>query len=230
MEGGFYRQVLQGGMSAVAYGIGTVMTRGWFWFRPAGWSVVFAANDRDEIDNAEFVKGFDSDSQQVTLPLWFTAGIGADGAVVFIRRANGFGELEKTLASSVLLIFDDSGEPIGKGGNGVMSICFQRTYSFKLKMWWLYSPIDQGVEPVEFRVFEDDGSGVIDRSKASAVVEYAGAGIYNTEFNIPPMGHRRLEVCTINSAGLVDAARTVDLKICDTTALEDVVMLSAEIC
>jgi len=230
MDSGFYGQVLDGGMSAVAYGIGTVLTRGWFWFRPVGWSLVFAADDQDGIDNAEFVKGFDSGSQQVTLPQWFIAGLGGDDAVVFIRRANGFGELEKTLASAVWLAFDDSGELVGKGGNGVMSICFERTYSFRLKMWWLYSPINQGVDPVEFRVFRDDGTGVMDRSEALAAVEYAGAGIYSTEFNIPPMGYFTIEVCTMNSAGMVDAARTVNLKICDTIALEDVVMLKAEVC
>lgn len=230
MDSGFYREVLAGGMSALGYGIGTVLTRGWFWFRPAGWSLLFDADDQDKIESARFVKGFDSDTEQVTLPQWFISSCSDDDAVIFIRNANGFGELEKTLASAVRLMLDDSGRIIGPGANGVMSICFERTYSFKLRMWWLYSPINQGCEPVEFRIFRDDGTGVMDRSEVLAVVEYVGAGIYSTEFNIPPMGYFTIEVCSMNSAGQVDAARAVNLKICDSIALEDVVMLSAKVC
>ncbi len=108
MESKFLKDALFAGMTGNAFKLGTVLTLGWFWTRVCGCSALYRGGSMETIDFDDILAVADIEAEQISPPGYLEHDEGTTYFYV-IRRVNGGGEQEKSLASAVKVSIDASG-------------------------------------------------------------------------------------------------------------------------
>ncbi|MHC4636080.1 MAG: hypothetical protein ACYTBP_01620 [Planctomycetota bacterium] len=178
METKWLKGALFAGMTSNAFKLGTVLSVGWFWMRPAGCSVLYRGPSIDQIEFGDILTVTDINSEQIEVPSWLSHE--SDTTYYYVvRRANLCGVEEQSLKAAAKVIFDEDGELFEPGPNSVFDIRIRRIESDKVELVWFYCPLWQLEEPSCFKVYSNSGSGQIDYDTAAAEVDYVGRRFYS---------------------------------------------------
>jgi len=178
MERFYLPEALFGGMTANAFKLGTVLTGGWFWARPGGCCVLYRGPSIETVDLGRVLSVECAESQSISPPAWVSHD-GGGGYIYVIRRVNGCGCGEHSFSASVQVEFDQGGQLRAAEPNVVLHVTAAQHAGDRVRVAWLYKPLEQGCEPVCFRIYGDGGSGgQVDYGTALGSIDYAGGRFY----------------------------------------------------
>jgi len=155
MESKFLKDSLFGGMKSNAFKLGTVLTLGWFWFRPSGCHIIYRGQDGQiDYDNIQAVMGLDDD--QVTIS---NQDLPAGTIWHYVRRqASGCG-LESGDSPACIVKIDSAGDMIAAAPNKPLDLTLEQLADGKVKLQWRYTRTNEEISPTGFRIYIDSGSG-----------------------------------------------------------------------
>jgi hypothetical protein len=189
IEASWLREALLSGMTDTAMKLGTALTQGWFWMRRAGCSAVYRLeNTHTEFGNSNFGFGspvcvVEADDHQISLPTYL-AHEPSSTCCYIIRRFNGCGRQDRTMAAAVCVHAGADGQLAAPAPNAVFGASFEvRNSGFESGhvacLKWSYWPLDQEAAPRAFNIYWDGGTGEIDFANAIAVLPYKGGKFYS---------------------------------------------------
>ena len=123
-----------------------------------------------------------------------------------IRRANHCGDQEHTLAAAVRVAIDVDGELVQPQPNGIFGVKAEQTDGGKVRLMWLYCPIEQDSEPAFFKIYYDDKTGQIDYENPVATVSYKGRRFYSYQSDALEAGSYLFAVRVEDTAGTQDSS------------------------
>ena len=173
MEAKFFDS-LYGGDSANGTKLCMGLTEGDFWPRPIGVQLLYQGQDTNDIDFSRIIAALDINdnlfeiSPGQPLSQWFYV----------IRRANCCGQEEKTLSASVRVNFDALGNLIERSCNKVFTIAAEQFDGSKILLKWFYQPIHQAKKTSRFKIYYDNGTGVIDYQNPLGSINYIRRKFY----------------------------------------------------
>ncbi|MHC4707568.1 MAG: hypothetical protein ACYS8I_10845 [Planctomycetota bacterium] len=177
METLFLRDALFTGMTPNAFKLGTVLTRGWFWPRVTGRSVLYRGERMGAIDFGNVLVVADLDSEEILPPSYLQHE--ADSTCFYVvRKVNRCGYLEHTVHAAVSVQIDGEGDLAQPRPNGLLDVKADQVDGSRIQLVWFYYPLDQESPPVLFRVYFDNSTGQIDYENAIASVNYIGQRYY----------------------------------------------------
>lgn len=220
MEAVWLRESLFAGQGANAWKLGTVLSLGWFWQRPAGCSLLYRASSIEVIEVDDVLAAGDADAEEMIVPQWLS--LQPDSSWVYLlRRVNGCGDMERTQTAAVRVRFDSQGELAAARPNGVFGLKAERISAGKVKLTWNYCPVEQESEPERF-VVSIDGEAV-------GQVTYRGRGCYSFNIEALAEGTYSFHVWAEDEHGEQDALPAeVRVEICDAH-VEAVRVLGVEV-
>jgi len=176
MEGKFLKDALFGGMTANSFKLGTVLSLGWFWMRPAGCHTVYRGQDGN----------FDYDYIQAVMELGDSQvsvanqNLPAETRWHYIRRQVSGCGLESDDSAACVVVIDAAGNMLGKTPNPPLDLSIERLSNARFKLRWRYVRLGEETAPAGFRVYMDSGSG-FDFESPVATVEnrLGGPGEFN---------------------------------------------------
>ena len=148
------------------------VTGGDFWARNEGCQNLYRGGNIEAVDFDTVVVVGDADDGLIE-----PANANHDAGVIYfyvVRRANICGYEEQSLRASAKVGFDSQGDLIGHSCNMVLSVKGQQTAGPKVKLMWYYCPVEQGQRCKCFKVYWDNGTGVIDYDNELGEAAYAG--------------------------------------------------------
>lgn len=221
------RAVLCNGACADAFQLGTVLTRGWFWTRGAGCTAVYGGPTVEEVDFRQIVHVAEADALQITLPARLTPEAGAKCCYV-VRRFNGHGDEERTRGAAAVVRMGDDGRPAPPAPNDVFALHGVQVAGGRVRLEWLYWPLDQQAEPVRFSIYKDNAGGPVDFDTPLARVPYQGRRFHRYLTDALPDGTHRFVVRAEGADGVESQpGRAVSCPV-GTTGPECVTILAAE--
>jgi hypothetical protein len=177
METQFLRDALFTGMTPNAFKLGTVLTRGWFWQRVAGCSVLYRGKRMEAIDFGNVLTVAGLDSEEISPSGYLQHG--ADSTCFYVvRRVNYCGYLEHTLLAAVKVQIGTEGDLAQPRPNGILDVKADRVDGGRVQLVWFYCPLDQESPPVLLKIHFDNGTGQIDYENAIASINYIGQRYY----------------------------------------------------
>jgi len=171
------KAVLCNGVSPDAFKLGTVLTRGWFWVRRAGCTAVYHGPSVDQVDFGRIEHVAEADAREVSLPAHLTPEAGAKGCYV-VRRFNGHGDQECTTGATVVVRMGGDGKPAATAPNGISDLHAAQVSGGRIRLEWLYCPLDQQAEPARFNVYAAGADGQFDFGAPLATIVYGGRRLY----------------------------------------------------
>ncbi|MBN1805310.1 MAG: hypothetical protein JW837_08675 [Sedimentisphaerales bacterium] len=166
------------GMTANAYKLGTVLTLGRFWTRTNGCSVLYRGNSLEETDFANILAVTEPDECETAPPAYLSHS-GNKTYFYIVRRFNGCGYQEHTLAAVVKISMDSYGEPAEPKPNKLFDSVCGFVDGDKIQLVWHYCPIRQESAPARFNVYYDNRSGEVDYQNPIAQIDYKGQKFYS---------------------------------------------------
>jgi hypothetical protein len=170
--------VLLNGMTANAFKLGTTLSLGWFWIRVAGCSALYRGLDMDHIDFTNILTVADQDASTISPPNYLPHDSKTTYFYV-IRRFNHSGRWELTLRAAVKVPIDTDSELVKPHPNKAFALKAEKLDGNKVRLTWLYCPIEQGSPPVRFNVYYDGATGFIDYETPLSTIEYKGQTFYS---------------------------------------------------
>ena len=212
MEKVFLREALFAGMTANGFRLGTVLSLGWFWMRPAGCSVLYRSENMESIDFGNALSVAAIDAGQISPPSYLPHD---SGSIYFyvLRRVNGNGAQEHTLSAVVRLVIDEQGNLARPQPNRILAIMAEQTGGNRVSLVWYYCPLGQASKAVRFNVYGDGGTGQIDFENPLVVVEYAGRKFYRYESDPLDAGKYLFSVRVADAAGVEGGAVIVQMQL-----------------
>jgi len=201
IETSWQKDALFNGMTANAFKLGTVLSLGWFWSRTKGCSVLYRGCSMDEIDFATIPAVSGSDDCEISPPAYISHTSGATYFYV-IRRFNGCGYQENTLAAAVKVSIDSNGELTEPTPNKVFDSIIGPVEGGKVHLVWFYCPIKQQTPPVSFNVYYDSRTGQIDYQNPLATISYKGRKFYSFQSGTLEAGEYLFTIRAADAAGL----------------------------
>jgi hypothetical protein len=180
MESKFLKDALLNGMTSNAFKLGTVMSLGWFWFRTSGCSLLYRGLNMAAINFDQILTVADIDASHISPPSYLSHSNGTAYFYV-VRKANGCGGVEQTLAAAFIAEIDSNGDLMHPKPNNIFKLGAGQIEGNKIQLTWYYSPLAQGSVPSGFNIYFDAGSGEIDYETAIASVTYQGCRFYSFE-------------------------------------------------
>jgi hypothetical protein len=221
------RAVLCNGVCADAFHLGTVLTRGWFWTRHAGCTAVYCGPTVEKVDFRQIVHVADMDARQITLPAHLTPEAGAKCCSV-IRRFNGHGDEEHTRGAAVVVRMGHDGRPAPPAPNDVFALHSVQVAGGRVRLEWLYCPLDQQAELVRFNIYKDNAGGPVDFDTPLATVAYQGRRFHRCLTDALPDGTHRFVVRAESADGVESEPGPMVSCSVRTTGPESVTILAAE--
>jgi len=166
------------GMTANALKLGTTLTLGWFWVRVAGCSALYRGPCMEEIDFESILAIAGRDALEIIPPTYLPHN---DLSTYFyvVRRFNRCGYQELTLGSAAKVSLDAQGEPARTKPNNIFALSAEQTGSNKIRLTWLYCPLEQESLPACFNIYCDNRTGQIDYENPINSVSYKGQRSYS---------------------------------------------------
>lgn len=180
MEPMWLKEVLLAGQTANGFKLGTVLTLGWFWSRVNGCRIVYRGMSMEAVDFDDVLAVAESDANEITMPSWLSH---EPGQTYFyaVRCANRYGQIERTLAAAVKVTITEEDEIRTGRPNSVFGMAAVVRRDGKAEVVWTYSPLEQESNPVEMRIYGDEGTGEVDYQEAISIVPYKGRKFYRYE-------------------------------------------------
>lgn len=177
METMFLKDALFGGMTSNAFKLGTVLTLGWFWTRVLGCSVLYRGLSMDTVDFDSILTIGEYNTALICPPDYLAHEI--DAAYFYIvRKVNGCGNQEHTLAAAVKVVIDSEGNLAEPYPNGIFKIKTRQVAGNKVELIWFYNPFRQKAKPGCFNIYYDNGTGQIDYQNKLSTISYKGKKFY----------------------------------------------------
>jgi len=171
MESKFLKEALFCGMSSNAFKLGTVLSLGWFWMRPAGCHNVYRGQDGNmDYDNICGVMSLED--EQVSLA---GQALPANTIWHYIRRQVSHCGLESTDSPAAVVRIDSAGDMLKLSPNPPLALTAELLADGKVRLRWRYSRLGEEISPTGFNIYIDSGSG-FDFDTPDAEVSYGGAG------------------------------------------------------
>ncbi len=185
---------LFGGMTARAFKLGTVLTRGWFWTRRRGCSVLYRGPTLDAVDFGDILCVVNRDAEEVSLPTYLSHEPGSTWCYV-LRRFNTCGHSERTTAAALLVTTGPDGTLAAPAPNGVLGLTARRVDGDRVALRWYYSPLGQPVAPEVFTVYADDETML-------GAISYQGRRVYHFQTDPLASGPHTFAVRARSAAGI----------------------------
>lgn len=178
MPESWQRETLFNGMTSVAFKLGTTLSLGWFWFRVTGCSVLYRGPNLEQVDFDDLLAVVERYARQVSPPGYIPHNSGSAYTYV-VRRFNGYGYQEETLAASAKISLDSDGKLEEPKPNKIFILKAEQVEGGRARLVWFYCPLDQESKPVHFKVYYDGGAGRIDFDDELATIPYEGLKFYH---------------------------------------------------
>jgi len=180
MESKWLKDSLFAGFTANAFKLGTVLTLGWFWVRVTGGSILYRGSSMCNIDFDNILSVTDADSVQIGPPYYIQHNKGTVYYYV-MRRVNGWGDQEYTLAAAAKVMIDCNGDLAQPQPNNICDVKAKCSCEGdnSIRLVWFYSPLEQKSKPVCFNIYCDGGTGLINYENTVAKISYAGRKFYS---------------------------------------------------
>ncbi len=227
MEKQFLKDALFSGMTSNAFKLGTVLGLGWFWPRIAGCSVLYrpASMDQQDLENILVVAKLNTGT--ISPPAYLPHDNNTKYFYV-VRRVNGCGYLEHTIAAAVSVSIDADGSLAESQPNKVFDWSVKQAGGNRVQLLWYYCPIGQKSKPVCFMVYCDGGTGQIDYGNPIARIDYEERRYYSCLTDALDAGRYLFAVRAQDAEGTADntlAQLKIQLNITSPNAIN---ILSAE--
>jgi len=227
VESNWKREALFNGMTANAFRLGTTLSLGWFWVRVAGCSALYRGSSMGEIDFVNILAVSEQGAREISPPSYISHNSGSTYFYV-VRRFNNCGYQECTLAASVKVSIESTGELAQPQPNKVFDSGAELVDGNKIKLVWYYCPIAQKSQPVCFNVYYDDRTEQIDYENPLATIGYKGRKFYSFQSSVLEAGKYLFAIRAEDTEGLENSS-LVQLQIqIDSTSLDTMGILSAE--
>jgi hypothetical protein len=166
------------GMTANAIKLGTVLSSGWFWMRRLECSVLYRGLSMDTVDFANILTVAENNDNAISPPDYISHNAGSSYFYV-VRRFNGCGYQECTLAAAIKIVINIDGELIEPQPNKVFACIAKQISDNKVQLFWFYCPIEQKSQPTRFNIYCDNKTGQIDYQKPLTTIPYRGRRFYS---------------------------------------------------
>jgi hypothetical protein len=173
MEANFFASLFSGD-SANGLKLCMGLTEGDFWARPAGLQVLYKGQDNNDIDFDRIIAASDSGDDVFEM----SAGQPLSRWLYIIRRVNCCGWEEKTLCAAVMVELDSLGNLVERSCNKVFIVDAEQITGNRILLKWFYQPIHQAKKISRFKIYYDNGTGVIDYQNPISSLNYAGRKFY----------------------------------------------------
>ena len=153
------------------------ITGGDFWARVNGCKNLYCQQDEFDSDTDNIVAVIDSSSQSFNA-VKPSGGLPGDAYCYTLRNVNRCGDEAYDPYSSVRIVIDGNGDPQAAVGTAFFGAEIEKIGSDKVRIKWLYCPLDSQQECTGFNVYSNRGSGQIDFTKSVEQIRYRGSGAY----------------------------------------------------
>ena len=211
MEGKFLKDALFAGMTSNAFKLGTVLALGWFWPRVNGCEVLYRGLSVEAVDFDNILAVGEIDASQISPPDY----IGHQASTTYfyvVHRVNNCGSEEQSLAAAVKIVIDEDGDLAPAEPNDIFLVKVRQVEGGKVKLIWFYSPLEQGSEPLCFKIYYDGRMGQINYQNAVAVITYVGKKFYSYQTSTLQAGRYLFVVRAEDTEG-VDDGSFAELKV-----------------
>ncbi|MFH1369880.1 MAG: hypothetical protein ABII09_01120 [Planctomycetota bacterium] len=200
MEPVWLKEALFAGQTANGFKLGTATRLGWFWSRVNGCRIAYRGESMETVDFDDVLAVAEADASEIVLPDYVSH---EPGRTYFyaVRCANRCGRIERTLAAAVKVSIGDDGTLRIGTPNSVFGLAAVIQRSGKVEIGWTYSPLEQAGNPVEMRVYGDEGTGEINYQEPVTLVPYKGKRFYRYESELPGDGRYRFVVRAVDAKG-----------------------------
>jgi len=176
----------------------------------------------ETLNLGEILKVSQFDAEQISPPSYL---LHENDSTYFyaVRRSNGCGQQEHTLAAAVKIVFDAAGNIAKPQPNSVLSCLAEKVKPDTVRLLWYYCPVAQPSEPVFFKLYGDNGTGQIDYENPIAVIDYEGRRFYSRRIDSLGQGRHLFCVKAVDSSGAESsslAATRVHLHDSDVSEVE----------
>jgi hypothetical protein len=226
MEARFFDSLYEGDSpNGVKLGMGLI--GGDFWPRITGCQVLYRGLEIDKIDFSNILAVAEVGAYEVRPPSYVPHSSSSTYFYV-VRRANGCGCQEHTLAAAVKVSIDTSGNLAEPQPNNIFEARAKQVGSNKVRLVWYYCPVKQQSPPVYFRIYYDAGIGQINYENPVATICYAGRRFYSYESDTLEASQYLFCIKAEDAAGTENAS-LAEIRIqLDTISPGAVSILSAE--
>jgi len=200
IESNWKREALFNGMTANAFKLGTTLSLGWFWVRVAGCSVLYRGSSMREIDFVNILAVSEQDAREISPPSYISHNSGSTYFYV-VRRFNNCGYQECTLAASVKVSIESTGELAKPQPNKVFDSVAELVDGNKIKLVWYYCPLEQKSQPMCFNVYYDGRTGQIDYENPLVIISYKGRKFYSYQSGALEAGRYLFAIRTEDASG-----------------------------
>ena len=166
-------EALLNGASHTAFVLGTVLTQGWFWARRRGCTTVYRGVSPAQVDFGRILCAAEPDAREIPLPAWLSHPPGSTHCYL-VRRFDGCGRQEKTLAAATRLRIGSDGQRVPTQPNAIHGLRGERIDAATVRLVWFYCPLDQESPPRQFNVYLGDA----DLDHPIGVVRFDGQGFH----------------------------------------------------
>lgn len=200
MDSKFFDSLCEGD-SANGIKLGMGLTGGDFWPRIDGCSVLYRGPAMNLIDFMNLMAVAEMDSSEISPPCYIPHDSNSTYFYV-LRRINGCGHEEYTLAAAVKVSIGYSGELVDLQPNCVFEARAEQLGGSKVRIVWYYCPIEQQSPPAYFNVYYDAGTGQIDYDNPIATISYTGRMFYSYTSDVLDAGKYLFAIRTEDAFGM----------------------------
>lgn len=179
------------------------LTDGDFWARPGGVQNLYRGQKADALDFETIVAVADINNNSISVPI-FVEHNSSTYYIYVIRRINRCGDEEQTISATVRADFDANGDLNPAGTNKVFSVKSEQYDANKVRLIWFYWPINQSKQITKFKIYSDNGSGVLDYENPIAQIDYTGRKFYDYLTNTLTNNSNRFCIRAVASDGTED--------------------------
>ena len=203
-------------MTPVAFQLGAMLTQGWFWTRRCGGAAVYRGPTLAQVDFRHILRVAGPEPGDIVLPAGLSHPPNSTCCYV-VRRFNHRGDLERTTAAAALVRLGPDGQLAPPAPNRVLGLTARQIAGCKLRLTWLYAPLDQETAPGEFRVCWDAATGSIDEDHPLATIPCQGHRSY--QYETGPLGEGRYTFVVRSGDAHHTAAASCASIVCSITGL-----------
>ncbi len=186
MDSKFFDSLYEGD-SANGIKLGMGLTGGDFWPRIDGCSVLYRGPAMNLIDFTYLMAVTEMESSEISPPCYVPHDNNSTYFYV-LRRINGYGYEEHTLAAAVKVSIGSSGELADPRPNDVFEAMAEQVDDSKVRIVWYYCPIEQQSLPAHFNVYCDAGTEQIDYENPISTISYASRMFYSYKSDVLDAG------------------------------------------
>jgi len=191
METKFLKDAFFAGMTANAFKLGTVLSVGWFWMRPAGCHVIYRGQDGNmDYDNIQAVMELGDD--QISIP---NQNLPTGATWHYIRRRASDCGLESDDSPTCVVAVDSAGDMTGDRPNQPFSLTIEKLSNAQFRLRWRYTQLNEETRPTGFKVYMDSGSGFDFGSPVATVSYKLGGGMEFTWVSDPLTDGQEYRFC-----------------------------------